>query len=77
MASITGKAKSKNGDLYTYEASWSVSGQNVTWDAVLIRDYQVKGTPSGVLTNPTEIEIESTIRVVVERAIFDLVNIER
>ena len=76
MASITGKAKSKNGDLYTYEASWSVSGQTVLWDAVVIRDYQVKGTPNGVLANPIEIEIESTIRVVVESAIFDLVGID-
>ena len=76
MASITGKATSKNGSLYTYEASWSVSGQNVTWDAVVIRDYQVKGTPNGVLTNPIGIEIELTIRLVVESAIFDLAGVD-
>ena len=59
MASITGKATIKNGDLYSYEASWSVSGRNVAWDAVVIRVYQLKGTPNGVLTNPIGIEIES------------------
>ncbi len=42
----------------------------------MIRDYQVKGTPNGVLTNPLVDEIESTIRLVVESAIFDLVGID-
>jgi hypothetical protein len=75
--SISGKATSKHGDEYTYEVSWTIDGPHLTWDAAVIRDYLLKGTPGGVMRTPREPEIELAIRGVVERMIRELVDIDR
>jgi len=67
---IRGTAKSQDGDLWDYEASWYVTGEIAVWDAVLRRNGQVKGMLGGkVLLDPALTDLERRVEAFVHDAL--------
>ena len=61
--------KRDGGRVYTYEASWSLSGRNVVWNAKASRDGRLAGTPNGQIFDARGVDLSAEVKALVENSI--------
>ena len=59
----------RNGTEYTYEADWTVTGSQATWNAKVRCEGELHGTPNGIIHNVVLASIDKQVRALVENSI--------
>lgn len=78
MNQISGKYTTKRdgGIEYSYEASWTVTGNSAIWNAKVRRGHDFSGTPGGTVLNVKGIDMASNVRSLVEASIESRLQIQ-
>lgn len=67
---MSGQYTTKRGGInYTYDASWEKKQDAIIWSAKVRKDGDLAETPSGQILNADQIDLESTVRQLVETSI--------